>query len=146
MRMFSFYIPEGMPHSNYTNKVTDRLSRMAEAAEFAKVALCHENEKGIYGDVASRCLELLKSVPALKCVFDPANFIQCGQDIPSAWQLLEKHVYYMHIKDALPSGQVVPAGQGAGHLEEILRCFVKGGGECLTIEPHLSVFDGLDSL
>ena len=146
LRMFSFYIPEGMKPEDCRNEVIDKLAQMAEAAEGSGVALCHENEKGIYGDIAVRCAEILDAVPALRCVFDPANFIQCGQDVPEAWKLLGSRVYYMHIKDAVADGTVVPAGKGLGHLPEILADYRARGGETVTVEPHLRVFDGLQGL
>ena len=146
MRMFSFYMPAGERPEAYKNKVIDRLGLMAETAKPYQVRLYHENEKGIYGDLAPRCAEILDAVPDLGCIFDPANFIQCGQDIPEAWSLLRKHVNYLHIKDALPDGSVVPAGKGIGCLKEILSDFIADGGEAVTVEPHLQVFDGLASL
>lgn len=146
LRMFSFYIPENTRYEDCRNEVISRLARMAELAADSGVALCHENEKGIYGDMAVRCAGLLDAVPSLRCVFDPANFIQCGQDVAEAWKLLGERVYYMHIKDALPDGTVVPAGKGAGHLAEILQDYAARGGNVVTVEPHLRVFDGLASL
>ena len=146
LRMFSFYLPENERPEDCRGEVLDRLARMAEIAGDAGITLCHENEKGIYGDIASRCADLLDAVPSLRCVFDPANFIQCGQDIPEAWKLLGSRVYYMHIKDAAEDGTVVPAGRGIGHLPEILNDFASRGGEVVTVEPHLRVFDGLASL
>ena len=146
LRMFSFYIPEGAKPEDFRGEVIDRLGKMAETAAGYGVTLCHENEKGIYGDVAPRCVEILDAVPALRCVFDPANFIQCGQDVAAAWELLEKRVYYMHIKDALPDGTVVPAGMGIGRLPEILKDYAARGGENVTVEPHLRVFRGLEGL
>ena len=146
LRMFSFYLPEGARPEDCRNEVIDRLGQMAEIADGSGIALCHENEKGIYGDSAARCADLLDAVPSLRCVFDPANFIQCGQDVAEAWALLGSRVYYMHIKDALPDGTVVPAGRGAGHLPEILRDFSARGGNVVTVEPHLRVFEGLAAL
>ena len=146
MRMFSYYIPRGGKPEQYRSAVIDRLTELAEIARPYQVALCHENEKGIYGDIASRCVDLLDAVPELKCIFDPANFIQSGQDIPEAWALLGARTTYLHIKDAMPDGHVVPAGKGIGHLPEILRDFAARGGESVTVEPHLQVFDGLAAL
>ncbi len=146
LRMFSFYIPSDKDPSLYRNEVIDRLSLMEEEGRKAGIALCHENEKGIYGSVALRCEEILNAVPGLKSIFDPANYIQCGQDIPAAWELLGKRTYYMHIKDALPDGSVVPAGKGIGCLKDLLRDFSQNGGENVTIEPHLQVFSGLADL
>ena len=146
LRMFSFYIPSDKDPSLYRNEVIDRLSLMEEEGRKAGITLCHENEKGIYGSIAPRCEEILNAVPGLKSIFDPANYIQCGQDIPAAWNLLGKRTYYMHIKDALPDGSVVPAGKGIGCLKDLVREFVQNGGENVTIEPHLQVFSGLADL
>ena len=105
--------------------------------------MCHENEKGIYGDIATRCEEIHKNVPELKAIFDPANFIQSGQNTTEAWEKLSPYVEYMHIKDALENGHVVPAGKGIGNLPYLLS---KYKGEVLTLEPHLSVFSGFEKL
>lgn len=146
LRLFSFYYPAGEDPAPYKNEVIERLSRLAELAKGSGVTLCHENEKGIYGDIAVRCAEILAAVPSLKAIFDPANFIQCGQDTLEAWQLLRPHVHYLHIKDALPDGRVVPAGAGEGHVREIVADYLGGVGNSVTIEPHLTVFDGLAGL
>ncbi len=146
LRMFSFFMPKEEDPALYRNKVMDQLAAMAEVAAPTGINLCHENEKGIYGDNAPRCLDILKSVPQLKCVFDPANFVQCNQDTWQAWELLGDRVYYMHIKDALADGFVVPAGKGVGNLEKIVKAYIAKGGSHFTIEPHLSLFDGLAAL
>ena len=112
-------------------------------AKGSGITLCHENEKGIYGDNAERCAEIHKTLPELRAVFDPANFVQCGQEAKSAWDQLSPYIEYLHIKDALTDGSVVPAGKGIGNVPYILQ---KYHGEILTIEPHLSVFNGFDKL
>lgn len=145
LRMFSFYIPAGETE-RWRNKVFDQVGGMLRAAEGSGVTLCHENEKGIYGDCAARCLELHQAFPALAGVFDPANFVQCGQDTLEAWELLKPYVKYLHIKDALADGRVVPSGRGIGHVPAIVKDFRARGGCDVTIEPHLSVFDGLRGL
>ena len=146
LRMFSFYIPQGEMPEKYKSEVMDRLGEMVEIAQGSGIVLCHENEKGIYGDNAERCLEILQEFPSVKGIFDPANFIQCGQETLSAWQQLALYIKYMHIKDALSDGSVVPAGHGEGHVAVILADFIKRGGAAVTIEPHLAVFDGLSKL
>lgn len=142
IRMFSFYVP-GDQKARYREEVMNRLEQFILAAKGSGVTLCHENEKGIYGDMAVDCLDIHKTFPELRAVFDPANFVQCGQDTIEAWKLLEKYVEYMHIKDALADGSVVPAGEGIGNVPYILQNFK---GEVLTLEPHLTVFDGFDKL
>ena len=137
IRLFSFY------GTSDIGPVLERLNAFIEAARGSGIILCHENEKGIYGDKADKCLEIHKALPQLKAVFDPANFIQCGQNTREAWELLSPYVEYMHIKDALPDGSVVPAGKGAGELPWLMTQYK---GEVLTVEPHLSVFEGFDKL
>ncbi|MDO4867101.1 MAG: TIM barrel protein [Clostridia bacterium] len=146
IRIFSFYIPVGDDPAAWRGEVLDRLNRMADLAEGTGIRLCHENEKGIYGDNAARCLDIHRAEPRLAGVFDPANFIQTGQDVAAAWEALKPYVDYMHVKDALADGSVVPAGRGIGSLAEILGDYLAGGGTALTLEPHLKVFDGLSAL
>ena len=146
VRMFSFYLPRGCDPAAYRQKVLDQLGQMLEAAEGTGIALCHENEKGIYGDTALRCLELHRQLPRLKGVLDPANYVQCGVDPWEAWTVLAPYISYLHIKDALADGNVVPAGHGVGHVEKIVQAYRAQGGRHLTIEPHLTVFDGLAGL
>ena len=138
IRLFSFYDAQ-----DSFDAVADRLGQFIDAARGSGVILCHENEKGIYGDIAARCLKIHETFPGIKAIFDPANFVQSGQDTREAWEMLAPYVEYMHIKDALKDGCVVPAGKGEGNLEYLLKQY---RGEVLTIEPHLTVFDGLSSL
>lgn len=142
MRLFSFYVPKENPEQ-YSDEVMSRLEQFQTAAKNSDVLPCHENEKGIYGDIAPRCAEIHKNFPAIKAVFDPANFIQCGQDTKLAWKILSPYVEYLHIKDALADGSVVPAGKGIGNIPYILENY---RGTILTIEPHLTVFSGFEKL
>lgn len=140
IRLFSFFIPDGKPAADFRNAVMERLAMFVEKANGSGLILCHENEKGIYGDIASRCLEIHQTVPELKAVFDPANFVQCGQETKEAWSMLSPYVEYMHIKDAKSDGFVVPAGEGAGNLPYLLSEY---SGKILTLEPHLTVLRDL---
>jgi len=143
IRLFSFYIPQGKVPEDYRNAVIERMAQFDEKAKGYDVILCHENEKGIYGENAARCLEIHKALPNIKAVFDPANFIQSGQDTKEAWKMLVPYVEYMHIKDALSDGLIVPAGKGEGEFPYLLSQYQ---GKVLTLEPHLTVFDGLAEL
>ncbi|MBE5780125.1 MAG: sugar phosphate isomerase/epimerase [Clostridiales bacterium] len=146
VRMFSFYMEGDKDPAIFRDEVLERLAKLLEAAKGSNINLCHENEKGIYGDNAARCADILSQLPELKAVFDPANFVQCGQDTLEAWQLLADRIHYMHIKDALEDGSVVPAGCGNGHVPEIVAEYIARGGRALSVEPHLQVFKGLDTL
>lgn len=145
LRMFSFFVPEGKA-AEYRGKVMDQVGQMVDAARGSGVALCHENEKGIYGENAPHCLAIHKAVPRLRAVFDPANFVQCGQDVMEAWEMLAPYVEYCHIKDAAPDGHIVPPGDGIGALREYLPLYAAQGGVVLTLEPHLAQFVGLKAL
>lgn len=142
IRLFSFYVSDD-ERERYKNKVIDQIARFVEAAEGSGIVLCHENEKGIYGESAGQCEEIHRAVPALKAVFDPANFVQCGQDTIEAWEKLGRTVEYMHVKDALENGTVVPAGKGIGNIKYLLGRYQ---GQVLSLEPHLAVFTGFDAL
>jgi len=139
IRMFSFY--EGSREERF-----EAVRQMASCAAEQGVTCCHENEKGIYGDTPERCLELLEAIPELGCVFDFANFMECGCGTMEAYALLKPHITYFHIKDYRNDWKaVVPAGWGGGNIQEILADYDKSnaGQVWLSMEPHLKVFDGL---
>ena len=150
LRMFSFYIPQGRAPEDFREEVLDRVGRMVEEAAAWDSVLLHENEKGINGDNAPRCKELLDAFygPHFKAVFDFANFVQVGQQTLPAYELLKPYVEYVHVKDAQwGTGAVVPAGQGDGHVKDILTDLIGGGWKgFLSLEPHLTDFAGLAAL
>jgi sugar phosphate isomerase/epimerase len=146
IRLFSFFMPKEEAPEIYRNLVLERMAIFTETAIQYGITPCHENEKGIYGDNAARCLEIHKAVSELKAVFDPANFVQCGQDTMQAWELLHPYVHYMHIKDALPNGRVVPPGMGSGNVPQLIENYYAQGGKVLSLEPHLYDFVGLKNL
>lgn len=150
VRVFSFYLPEGRRPEDFRNKVLEQVGAMAQEAQAWDSVLLHENEKGIYGDTAPRCQELLEAVhsPHFQAVFDFANFVEVGQDTLEAYRQLKPYVAYVHIKDAVAATkQVVPAGQGDGHVREILADLLGGGWKgFLSLEPHLTDFAGLAAL
>lgn len=150
IRMFSFFIPEGESADTYRDEVKRRMEAMVVCAKEEGVILLHENEKDIYGDVAVRCLDLMKAFYGdhFKCTFDFANFVQCRQDTMEAYEMLKPYIEYVHIKDAKwDTGEVVPAGQGDGNVKEILTLLDESGYKgYLSLEPHLAEFDGLKNL
>lgn len=156
IRMFSFYPDAGAAPETTRAEVLRRLDVMLTLAEEAGVQLVHENEKGIYGDVTERNADLLTHFGGcqpgsgrLGFAFDPANFIQCGVRPLEAFEALHDRITYMHIKDALMAdGAVVCAGHGDGSVPEILkRLNAEREDEIiLTVEPHLTVFKGLEKL
>jgi sugar phosphate isomerase/epimerase len=83
-----------------------------------------------------------------KQIFDFANFVQCGQEVFVAFEILKPYIAYIHIKDAsMDTHQVVPAGMGDGHLAEILgQLKAENYDGFYSMEPHLAEFAGLRSL
>lgn len=150
IRMFSFYMPEGAEYEGFRNKVMDQMGEFVDYAKANNVTLLHENEKGIYGDNAAHCAELMNAFYGdhFKAVFDFANFVQCRQDTLAAYEQLKPYIAYIHVKDAVwESGKVVPAGMGDGHVEEILRNLKADGYQgYLSLEPHLGDFTGFSEL
>src|SRR4029079_13775079 len=120
-----------------------RMGRLVRAAEGADVTLLHENEKEIYGDIPSRCLDILTQItsPILRAAWDPATFVQCGvRPHTEGYDSLRPFIVYVHIKDALlDSGKVVPAGQGDGQVRETIAALLASGFDgFFALEPHLA--------
>ena len=151
IRMFSFWMPAGLDPEQFRPKAVKKLRTFLDIAEKYGVVLIHENEKNIYGDTAHRCKILFEQLqsPCFKAAFDFANFVQCGEDPEKCWELLKEHVAYIHIKDAVfGKGENVVCGTGDGKIVQILgKAICRDGYEgFLTLEPHLVLFDTLQSL
>ncbi|MGF1634671.1 MAG: sugar phosphate isomerase/epimerase family protein [Phycisphaerae bacterium] len=146
IRVFSFY-PVGGEGKGDVAQIRDRaielMSKQAELLAGTNIKMVHENEKGIFGDIGTRCQDLMQSVnsPSVQCAFDFANFVQCGENPADNWPLLKPYTAHIHIKDAvMGSGKVVPAGEGDGHIAEILSdAYASGYRGFLSLEPHLKV-------
>jgi 3-dehydroshikimate dehydratase len=152
IRIFSFYPPAGATGggdppdpSSYRDEVLRRLREMVARARAAGVVLLHENEKAIYGDTIARCRDLHENIADehLRAAFDPANFIQCGQEpYPEGYDTLHPWLSYVHVKDALADGHVTAAGEGVARWQAILeRLRADGYDGFLSLEPHLA-FEG----
>lgn len=143
IRIFSFYMPEGDEPEKHRDEVIRRMKTLAEIAEKRGVKLFLENEKGIYGDTARRSHDLITAVGSLALghAFDPANYLEVGQDINEAWEILRPQVSHFHVKDyCTKTHKNVPAGQGEGQIPRLIADAVAHGyrGFC-TLEPHLVV-------
>lgn len=142
IRLFSYHT-KGRNPALLRDEVMRRMAEKARIAEAEGVVLFHENEKGIYGETGERCRDIHVEVasPALRMAFDPANFVQAGENTLECWDMCAEFVSHLHVKDAIAgTGRVVPAGRGDGHLVEILRRSVAAGYDgYATLEPHLRV-------
>ena len=143
IRIFSFYRGDDVPVESVRDAVLTRMRLLADRAEREGVVLLHENEKGIYGDVPERILDLVEAVgsPALRLAWDNANFVQCGvRPFDDGYAALRPYVDYLQVKDALVStGKVTPAGEGDGQLRETLTALRDDGfSGFASLEPHLN--------
>jgi 3-dehydroshikimate dehydratase len=146
IRLFSYYPAGGEgkgPLDPIRDEVIDRFRQKVEYLKDHPVILVHENEKGIFGDIGRRCLDLMRTIdsPKLRCAFDFANFVQVGEKPSSNWPPLKPYTAHIHIKDAKAgTGEVVPAGRGDGDIESILSDAYRSGYRgFLSLEPHLRV-------
>jgi sugar phosphate isomerase/epimerase len=143
IRVFSFYIPAGDAPSKHREEVIARMKELADRAASRKVTLLLENEKGIYGDTAHRVADLLDAVdsPALAHAFDPANYVEVGENTSEAWHLVERWIRHFHVKDYdNQSRRNVPAGEGDGQIPSLVQRAVQAGYDGYAVlEPHLIV-------
>ncbi len=150
IRIFSFFIKKGLDYNNYENEVIEKIKQFTTIAEKYKIILLHENEKDIFGDIASRCKIIFDKIGSnyFKGIFDFANFVQCGEDTFKAYELLKEYILYFHIKDASYNLDYnVLCGTGDGNIEDILTMAIKNGYKgFLTLEPHLAMFGSLQYL
>jgi sugar phosphate isomerase/epimerase len=144
IRVFSFFRAEGVPVESIRDAVLVRMRALADTAERERITLLHENEKGIYGDVPERVLDIVQSVgsSALRLAWDSANFVQVGVTHPhdEGFELLRPYLDYLQIKDAVAAtGEVVPAGEGDGQVLATLTALRDDGYDgFVSLEPHLA--------
>ncbi|TDL39704.1 sugar phosphate isomerase/epimerase family protein [Arthrobacter nitrophenolicus] len=143
IRIFSFYYGDNVPAEAVRSNVLERMRALANVAEEAGVILLHENEKGIYGDVPDRVLDIMESVDsaALRVAWDAANFVQVGvKPFDEGYAKLRPYLEYLQVKDArFSDGQVVPAGEGDGDVLRTVRALKEDGFTGFaSLEPHLA--------
>jgi len=136
IRVFSFY--------NALDKREKMLNRMKKTVEIGNlygIRMCHENDKGLYGDNLARTKDVLDNTPGIYSVYDPANFIQTGEKSSDTIPALAPRAFYYHIKDVVAeTGELVPAGYGDANILGLINQIE--GDKVLTIEPHLKIFGG----
>lgn len=142
VRLFSYHIPKDDDAARHRDQVIDWLGQLVSEAEKTDVVLAHENESGIYGDTGARCLDLMETLASnsFTSIFDFSNYAVGGEDLLANWEALRDHTSYFHIKDFdRQARRVVPAGDGDGHLDAILRdAFGRGFDGFMSLEPHLN--------
>jgi sugar phosphate isomerase/epimerase len=144
VRIFSYYPAAGRDIRAHRDEVMRRMQAKVEFLEqqHVDITLVHENEANIFGERGAACLDLMQTInsPRLRCAFDFANFVVCGERPLDAWPSLKPFTAHVHVKDAvLGSGRIVPAGEGDGQIAPILSDLHRSGYEgFLSLEPHLA--------
>jgi sugar phosphate isomerase/epimerase len=140
VRLFSFYVRDPVADRD---EVLRRMAALVDRAAGHDVVLLHENEKGIYGDVPERCLDLVASVGSarLRLAWDPANFVQCGvRPFTDGYAMLRPYLAYVQVKDARRTdGEVTVAGAGDGEWPATVKALHADGFDgFFSMEPHLA--------
>jgi sugar phosphate isomerase/epimerase len=149
IRIFSFYLPEGASRPDCREEVIERLGHLLDVAAVEGCTLLHENERDIYGETWEQCLDLLEAFSGrLRAIHDCANYVLVGSDPLAGMKAQLSFVDYLHVKDARTAeGTIVPAGHGDGRYPEVLSLYAtRPGPHFLSVEPHLTLFSGRDSL
>lgn len=148
VRMFSFYpsdISTNAHYDQHLDETIERLRKLVEVAEKEDVYLLLENEKEVVGDTLERCYKIVSTIdsPRLRFIWDPANFVQVGEEnqIDRYWDTLSPYIGYIHVKDAvLADGTVKPAGEGDGQFDLLVQKLnAMGYDNVLALEPHLKI-------
>ena len=152
VRVFSFYPRKDKEFdSSDRDVIVDFLTRLAKIANFYRLTVCIENERGVYGESPERARELIEAVnlEKLRCVFDMGNYVHDGYDPIAAYDILADYVFSFHIKEVNAAREMVLIGDGDSKIAEILKKHydARSGGEIfLALEPHLANFTGLSAL
>lgn len=140
IRIYSFYNAYGSKDA-----VISALSELTAYAKKENITLLLENENNTYTGTPERCIEILDAVNSdnLKVSFDPASFVQCGEDTIKAFEMLKKHIAYINIKDSREDSTIVPAGAGKGNIKYILDSLKADGyNGFLSLKPDLGTING----
>ena len=125
----------------------DELRAMVAIADEYGVKLCHENEKEIFGDKLCRVKKIREKVEGLYHIYDPANFLECGEKSEDTLNALHAGTEYFHIKDVIAeTGELVPAGYGDGNIARLVSMIGADEDKTLTVEPHLAIFAGYSDI
>lgn len=139
IRIFSFY-HEGKTLDEIRDKVIKRLALMLGVAKREGIVLCHENEAGIYGQLSDRCKDILDTMgdENFRAVIDPSNYVVAGERPFESLKRVHNYIEYVHVKDSISGGEIVPAGKGDGQMREILDFLRYHEDMFVTLEPHLA--------
>ena len=138
IRIFSFYHKD-KSLDECRCEVMKRLSAMTKLAKEEGIILCHENEANIYGELGDRCMDILETIndPNLRAVIDPSNYVVAHEHPFEQLKKVHQYIEYMHVKDSIFDGEIVPAGKGDGDMKMVVDFLRYHKDMFATLEPHL---------
>lgn len=142
-RIFSYHNRQGASDEEFRTRAMDRVGQLKESAAKLGLSLFHENERGIFGELAANTKALAEAFHDGKnfCViYDFDNYNRAGENCWEAYQTMKPFIDAVHLKESNSDGNFVPMGQGSGQSEAILRDLYAADRQVsLTLEPHLHV-------
>lgn len=141
VRMFSYYNKNNIAKDQWQTQSLERLKQLRDQAGKLNLALYHENESDIFGDLPEDVAQIaeLRDENTFKLIYDFANYVTAGVDNWQAWQIFKDKTDCFHLKDKKTTGEHMPMGQGDGQADKILADAAANNwqGVCV-LEPHLS--------
>jgi sugar phosphate isomerase/epimerase len=124
--------------------VAETLTKAAETAASAGIALLVETEEGFWADTGARSAALVEraSNPSLGINWDPANAVIEGDvPFPDGYRAVRRHVRNVHFKDArrYPDGSWELLAEGdVDWRGQIAALKADGYLGPIAVEPHLA--------
>ncbi|USB31713.1 sugar phosphate isomerase/epimerase family protein [Paenibacillus sp. YPG26] len=143
------YPNDGLPETEWRERVFDRIHKLTELASEANIILLHENCSGWAGTDPERALQLIEGVnsPHLRLLFDTGNGIAYRYHAFDYLTRVWPYVEHVHIKDGiLQEGKEVYTlpGEGDSKVKECLIWLLEHNYDgILSIEPHLHLIPHL---
>jgi 3-dehydroshikimate dehydratase len=145
IRVFTSYGPRNIWLSEadrdaWGDEIADRIADMGAGAARCGVTLLVENDRATFAESPLRMAGLLSDANSdtVATAFDAANYMLCGFDPGSAFNVLRPRIGCLHVKDVDEMNRTTVAGQGRCRWPKIFEELAAAPIEAyLSLEPHL---------
>lgn len=133
---------DGLPETEWREKVLDRMARLTAIAERANIVLLHENCAGWAGQDPAKAVDMVESIASrhLRLLFDAGNGRAYGYAEIDYLRATLAYVEHVHVKDAIGTGtdvRYVDPGEGECRLGDSITALLGAGYRgAFAIEPH----------